>query len=135
MGEGVNGLLTQNAIEPALDAAVQNWIDTGLLTQAQIANLYEIEISITDLDGATLGAEADGAIALDEDAAVHGWYVDRTPGKDVKYDAEGRAMTRDASTGIDLVSVLTHELGHVLGFDHDLSDGSWMGQQIADGGG
>src|SRR3990172_10823529 len=43
-------------------------------------------------------------IYLDSDAAGHGWSVD------------------GAGEGIDLTSVVLHELGHVLGLDHDYLD-------------
>ena len=47
---------------------------------------------------------------LDDDGAGRGWFVDRTPGDDREFGGRGPA-------GYDLLTVVEHELGHVIGFD------------------
>ena len=83
-----------------------------------------IQVIITDLPGARLG-EADGTtIYLDVNAAGHGWFVDSTPGDNSEFgQAGGDTLTAGAGTGaqgrMDLLTVLLHEIGHVIGFEHD----------------
>ena len=58
------------------------------------------------------------AIYLDADAAGHGWYFDRTPMWDEEFGWAAhstRKTARGAADRIDLLTVVQHELGHVLG--------------------
>ena len=68
------------------------------------AELDAVTFSIEDLPGLMLG-QADGSrVLIDATAAGWGWNA---------ADASGRAPS------MDLVRALEHELGHVLGHDHD----------------
>ncbi|GGO80245.1 hypothetical protein GCM10011348_16530 [Marinobacterium nitratireducens] len=98
-----------------LDAAYQDWLDSGLVTEADLSALGDVEIHVVDLEGDAL-AEVDGNVILvDIDAAGWGWFIDSTPDDDSEFDtADG-----SASGMMDLLTVLRHELGHLLGYDHD----------------
>jgi hypothetical protein len=69
-------------------------------------DIGRLEFRIVDLSGDRLGSTFGDLVWIDLDGAGSGWSVDPvavSPG-------EGR---------VDLLSVVMHELGHVIGLDHD----------------
>jgi hypothetical protein len=91
---------------------------------------------MADLPGSYLGFAYSDLVLIDADAAGHGWFVDATPGSDEEYGllADGRlaALADSAAAGrVDLLSVLAHELGHVLGLD-DLDEALHPSNVMAD---
>ena len=54
-------------------------------------------------------------IYLDATAAGWGWFVDPTPWEDSEFTTPGNQGEQHR---MDLLTVLEHELGHALGFDH-----------------
>ncbi len=72
------------------------------------------------------GLPAVGTIVLDSDAAGVGWFVDATPNDATEFEWIGdsvyRAISGSEATGkYDLATVLSHEIGHLLGFGGDHS--------------
>jgi hypothetical protein len=63
----------------------------------------------------TLGRAEDGVIWVDDNAAGWGWFVDRTPRSDAEFTRRGNQGEQNR---MDLLTVLTHEVGHLLGQDH-----------------
>ncbi len=91
------------ALQQAIAAAL--WQAAG----ADIVALNSIHLEIADLAGAELATTVLGGhptVTVDYNAAGHGWYIDANPA-----DSEPFA-------GIDLITVLAHEFGHVLGLHH-----------------
>jgi hypothetical protein len=82
-------------------------------------------VVIADLDGATLGLATGNVVTIDADAAGHGWFVDVSPADSAEFrirldrNVFGAARSSEAFGRMDLLTVVTHELGHVLGLDHD----------------
>src|SRR5207245_4241290 len=66
----------------------------------------------------------------DANAAGHGWFVDPTP-QDASEFAAG--LTDSPAAGrVDLLTVLTHEMGHILGLDDDSATDPVTGSVMAD---
>ena len=68
------------------------------------------------LGGATLGLATDHTIWLDDNAAGWGWFLDRTPWEDSEFTTPGN---QGEQYRMDLLTVLEHEIGHLLGHDHE----------------
>ena len=116
---------TEADLERLASEAASRWEASGL-TEDQIAALEEINYVVTDLEGSTL-AYADGSsIYIDNDAAGYDWFIDETEWLDeefVAYDGYLEAITEEAIDGIDLLTAIMHEQGHILGLEHDMEDG------------
>ncbi len=75
--------------------------------------VVDYEIRIADLPGRLLGVTDGRLITIDANAAGLGWFVDATP-----WDRSEFGIDNGIGKRYDLLSVLVHELGHVLGHDH-----------------
>ncbi|MCA9067551.1 MAG: matrixin family metalloprotease, partial [Planctomycetaceae bacterium] len=114
--------LRVSEVVPLFHEAVRRW---DALTDRPIIErtLREVVVQIADLPDEQLGFAVQNSITIDLNAAGVGWFLDPTPGDEVEFverrDGEFRAHRRsEAHGGIDLLTVLMHELGHVLGFGH-----------------
>jgi hypothetical protein len=105
-------VLGQAELRPIVAEAIARWSASGL-DAAGLAKLGQVQFSIGDLPGGLLGEAEVDRVFIDADAAGYGWFVDATPGRDEEYSTgsvDPRAVDR-----IDLLTVVEHELGHVLG--------------------
>jgi hypothetical protein len=89
-------------------AAEASW-----LAADPVADFTGVTVSIGDLPELQLGLTVGRTITIDATAAGWGWSL------------SGRAA------GMDLATVVLHELGHALGLDHD--DEGLMGDTLAAG--
>ena len=113
MSEGATATaLTLPHVQPLLDEAIQRWLAEGVDTSI----LNGIDIRIADLGGTTLGLASGHTITLDDNAAGWGWFVDSTPWDDSEFTTPGNQGEQNRR---DLLTVLEHELGHLLGKEHE----------------
>ncbi len=98
--------LTDSQLSTAFTDAIAEWAAHGL-SSTELQELQELTVRIADLPGNALGlaSESTNYVWVDADAAGYGWSFSTV---DLR------------SGGVDLLSVLTHELGHKLGYDHDV---------------
>jgi hypothetical protein len=114
--------LTPAELAPVARAAVARWAAAGL-SAAQLAKLNAVQFYIGALGGGALGLTRLGAtvVWLDATAAGYGWFVDLTPAGDSEFAvvvATQELLARPGSPAfgrMDLLTVVEHELGHVLG--------------------
>jgi hypothetical protein len=104
--------LSPALVPPLVQEALTRWQATG----ANLPALSGLTVRIADLGGTTLGLASGNTIWLDDDAAGWGWFVDRTPSNDSEFRRPGNQGEQGK---MDLLSVLMHEVGHLLGHDHD----------------
>jgi hypothetical protein len=130
--------LTAATMEPIVGAAIARWAAAGAssTTLAQMANT---QIVVGDLPSGALAQESAGQIVIDRTAAGYGWFVDSAPSEDQEFvadtsDAQLHAIDPRAVDQMDLMTVVEHELGSVLGLkDLNSSSTDLMSGQLAVG--
>jgi hypothetical protein len=100
-------ILRQKQARPLLAEAKRRWIAAGIDSSV----FAKARLVIADLPDNLLARTDGNRITLDINAAGYGWFIDRTPRSDSEF-------LSGAPAGMDLLSVLAHELGHVAGLDH-----------------
>ena len=109
-------VLTGETAAPLLDAGRVAW---SLAEVSAAVRLSGVEVIVTDLPGKVLGlaSEVSNTIWLDTNAAGHGW------------NTNPHSAIRNPQS-VDLLSVISHELGHLLGLE-DLDPTAHAGELMA----
>jgi hypothetical protein len=103
---------------PLLAVAERLWEHAG----ADASKFARVTIIVTDLPDTLLAVTEGSTIYLDVNAAGFGWFVDKTPSDSREFHQANGTLeafrSSEAFGRMDLLTVLAHELGHVLGIPH-----------------
>jgi hypothetical protein len=119
--------LTQAELDSITAAVMVRWTEALGAGDPRLAALGDIHVTLADLEGDTLGYFDGANIVIDFDAAGLGWFVDLSPTDNAEFNPAADSTTlvatfdSDALGRMDLLTVVTHEIGHALGFgDNEL---------------
>ncbi|MDR3157661.1 MAG: matrixin family metalloprotease, partial [Zoogloeaceae bacterium] len=128
-------LLEMSDIEWTLGQAKQYWLDAGVAPSV----FDGVRFSIADLPEGQAGLAEGKHITLDASGAGWGWFVDDTLENSSEFILPESATSFRALSGspahdkIDLLTVMIHELGHVLGLPSVSASGGIMSQYLSPG--
>jgi hypothetical protein len=109
--------LAQTQVQALLPEAIAAWRAAGL-DAAAVRKLKSVRIQVGDLGTSILGLEAANVITINKTAAGNNWYV-------------GKGAPTAGS--VDLLTVLEHELGHVIGLSDNDQAGDLMDETLGTG--
>jgi hypothetical protein len=128
--------LTSAQLQPIVAEAIAGLQAAGF----NAGVLKSATFHIADLPGALLGLTNGNNIWIDRTAAGQGWYLGGRGSTAFAQQLAAREFQADASSAafghVDLLTVVTHELGHVLGFasvNPMLKGHDWMTATLATG--
>jgi hypothetical protein len=101
--------LTQSLMDGVVDQAINRWAAAGLSAQ-RLEVLHEVHLEVRDLPSPYLGLTSGNQIWISRTAQGYGWFTN--PGNDSAF-AGGQVH------GMDLLTTVVHEFGHVLNLEHD----------------
>jgi hypothetical protein len=102
---GATGWLSDSQLTPIVAEARLLWSAALGENDGRLASLDGAQIMVGNLPGDRLGVTLGRDIFIDSDAAGYGWIFDGTG--------------LQGSGGMDPLSVVMHEMGHLMGFDDD----------------
>jgi hypothetical protein len=99
--------LTQSMLDATIAGSIAQWVGAGVSSR-RLGTLAGIDFELANFSGSTLGlaSSSTNKVWLDADGAGLGWSLGTDSG------------------GYDLLSAVSHEIGHKLGFDHDVMEDS-----------
>src|SRR5256712_4677160 len=107
---------------PVVDALIARW--TGSTRALDVSDLRaRLGIEVVDLPRGLLGRTNGSTIQLDPTAAGYGWFVDSSPSGDDEFQPTASATLLSAPPSspargrMDLLTVVEHSVGHLLGLD------------------
>ena len=120
--KSVEQSLPASGYQPIVAESLRRWEAAGVDTSA----LSGMTVQVRNLGGTTLGLASGNTIWLDDNAAGWGWFVDSTLGNSSEFSRAGNQGERNR---MDLLTVVMHEIGHLLGQDH--TDDGVMAETLA----
>ncbi len=123
----VDTAITNEQLVPIIEEAINRLSAAELITDGSF-NLDNVRFQIADLPTGILAQVTNDVLSVDSTASGFGWFIDSTPADDTEFSRQmsnGQLIASPESLAygqIDLLTVISHELGHVLGLeDVDLS--------------
>jgi len=111
-------LLQRSQLDAIIAQAIAEW--DGVL--GVNGSLGSVTFQVEDLPGDLLGlaSAASGTVSIDVDGAGYGWFIDATPAMHEEFafnaaSGQYEALAGTAADGMDLYTLVLHELGHILG--------------------
>jgi hypothetical protein len=123
--------LTRAQLQPVASRAIDDLAAAGF----NVSGLSQADFHVADLPGSLLGLTYQHTIWIDQNAQGYGWYIDVSASSTAAFTQVTGANELQAAPGspayghVDLLTVVTHELGHVLGFasiDPGILGHDWM---------
>jgi autotransporter-associated beta strand protein len=104
----------QSAVTAALARLRAAGVDAGL-----VQRLASAEYQVDALSGSELGLAfpSENRVEISTDAAGHGWFTDASPQSDAEFTGGRARAGTPAVEGMDLLSVVLQEMGHLAGRD------------------
>ena len=118
-------------VQALLPEAIAAWQAAGL-DAADVRQLESVPVQVGNLGTSILGLEAAGVITINQTAAGYNWYVSAGSGSSQAFGLAGPDGESLAGPGspaaddVDLLTVLEHELGHVIGLADNAQAGDLM---------
>ncbi len=127
----VTAAVTQTQVQALVPEAIAAWQAAGL-DPAGVRKLESVQVQVGNLGTSILGLEAAGVITINQTAAGNNWYVNTSAGSSRAFGLVGPGGDGLAGPGspaageVDLLTVLEHELGHVIGLSDNAQAGDLM---------
>jgi hypothetical protein len=120
-GPGNAVAITQTEVQALLPEAIAAWQAAGL-SAGDVRRLESVRIQVGDLGTSILGLEAANVISINQTAAGYNWYTGQ---------GGVSGQTSGLASDVDLLTVLEHELGHVIGLADTDQAGDLMDTTLA----
>jgi hypothetical protein len=110
--------LTPAQLQPVVTQAIAQLATAGY----NVSGLGLVQFHVAALPAALLSLTYQNNVWIDPNAQGYGWYIDAAPGSNAAFTLVPGTHELEAAPGspayghADLLTVVTHELGHVLGF-------------------
>ncbi len=129
--------LSQQQLAPVIAEAIDDWEAAGI-SATELSALKQLQFQIVNLPDAELGMQAGTTVWIDQSADGHGWFLDAGPGTDQEFftpsGSELHALPGSPAYGMmDLLTVVEHEMGHVLGLAETVDSQGIMDESLETG--
>ncbi len=118
--------LDVSQVQPFLTEAIKRWDAIG----SDTVGLATADIQIASLAGPIVGRVTGNTIFIDPTASGHGWFIDASPWDDSEFETPGN---QGELNRLDLLTVVMHEAGHLLGLEHTAGADDLMGAWLSPG--